>query len=80
MLYNLTPGTTTLYRDIRVCNELCQELDLSEPRTVDQITTNNNNRLQHPTQTFDDPYEIFENASNLQTTLLTMLATSMLLH
>lgn len=80
MLYNLTPETTALFRDIRVCNELCPELDLSEPRTSEQIMTSNNNRLQHPKLTFDDPYEVFENARYLQTTLLTMLATTMLLH
>lgn len=79
MLYNLTPETTAYYRDIRVCNELCPEIDLSEPRTGGQLTTTNNVRLKHPTETFEDPFEVFENAIYFQSTLLTIVAAQMLL-
>jgi hypothetical protein len=42
-LYNLSPGTTSLFRDIRVCKDLCPELVFSTVPTKDNIPTPDSN-------------------------------------
>jgi hypothetical protein len=41
-LYNLSPGTTSLFRDLRVCKDLCPELVHSHvPQKAEVVTEKN---------------------------------------
>jgi hypothetical protein len=81
MIYNLTPGTTTLFRDIRACNDLCPELVLPPIMNNNHGTVRLRPEDVHLYSEPFNPYEVFDNSYYLQSScLIAAISVCFLLH